>query len=168
MFSSSTFLSFLVLALVSTTTTNATPIQQHGQSPVLGIAAKINASGSKNLADIDRARLAALIARVKGGNYRTHGKRADGTVVATDTGVSYTANVGVGIPPTYCKPFRTLTPRIFRHLKQIPYSLTPAALTLGSGPINHTSRPKLRKIPITMSLLAMAVGTSLEKYTRIP
>ena len=104
MFSSSTFLSFLALAL-SATTTNATPIQQRGQSlGILGIAAKINASGFKNLADIDRARLAAMIAQGQGEISGTHAKRADGTVVATDSGVSYTANVGVGSPPTYCKP----------------------------------------------------------------
>jgi len=96
MFSSSTLLSFLVLAL----TVNATPIQQRNQNSALGLVAKINASGSKNLADIDRARVAGLIAQVQGGKSSTHGKRADGTVVATDDGVTYTANVGVGSPPT--------------------------------------------------------------------
>ena len=107
MFSSSTFLSFLVLAL-SAATTNATPIQQRGQGPtVLGITAKINASGFKNLADIDRARLAAMMAQVQDGNSGTHTKRKDGTVVATDNGVSYTANVGIGTPPTYCKPLHS-------------------------------------------------------------
>ena len=111
-FSSSTLLSFLVLAL-PTTTANATPIRQRSQNnPVLGLVAKINASGSKNLADIDRARLASLIARVQGGNSRTHGKRDDGTVVATDDGVTYTANVGVGNPPTNCKPFRSSSPSL--------------------------------------------------------
>ena len=107
MFSCSTLLSFLFLTL-STTTANATPIRQRSQNnPVLGLVAKINASGSKHLADIDRARLAGLITRVQGGNARA--KRTDGTVVAIDDGIGYSANVSVGSPPTNCKPCRSLS-----------------------------------------------------------
>ena len=108
MFLSSTLLSFLVLAL-STTTVNATPIQQRNQNSALGLVAKINASGSKTLADIDRARVAGLIAQVQGGKSSTHQRRADGTVVATDDGVTYTANVGVGTPPTDCELFHSFS-----------------------------------------------------------
>ena len=98
MLPSSTLLSFLVLAL--SITTNAKHPLRRGENLVLDLVTKIKGSGSKNIADIDRSRVADLIARAKGGNAR------EATLAVTNTGVTYTANVGVGSPPTNCKPFQ--------------------------------------------------------------
>ena len=168
MFPSSTLLSFLVLALSTTIVTNATPIQQPDQNFVLDFVAKLNANGSKNLADADRAHAASLIARAQSGNTGTNQKRLNGNLAVNDTGVTYTASVGIGSPPTKCKP--TCSPSDFRnfwHFRQIRSSSTPVARTLGSGPTNHTSRPALRKILVTPSQFPMAVGAFLEKNIRI-
>ncbi|EGO00888.1 hypothetical protein SERLA73DRAFT_178865 [Serpula lacrymans var. lacrymans S7.3] len=88
MFPSSALLSLL---LVAVSIVSATPVRR--EPATLSFVAKVNASGTSNLAEIDRARAQSLLQSV------TKGKR-DGTVSATTDGVSYTASIGVGTPPT--------------------------------------------------------------------
>ena len=102
MFPSSAFLSLLLLAVTSV---SATPIQRDTKRFSLAFAAKVNGTGSVNIADADRARAASLRAN---GLAKKNGKR-DGTVSVTNTAVTYTASVGVGSPPTQCRFTATLS-----------------------------------------------------------
>src|ERR1700732_742736 len=113
MFPSSTLLSLLFLLL---STTLASPVRRAPNIPVLSLASTINSvPAGKTVADIDRARAAALL---KNASAKKIGKRVDGPVIATDITVSYTASVGVGAPPTQCEllaslPATSLGPYVF-------------------------------------------------------
>jgi hypothetical protein len=90
MFQSSTLLS-LLFVLVSTAFSS--PVQRAPSNNILSLASKINpVQAGKTVAEIDRARVAALLGA------KTNGK----PVVLTDMTVSYTASVGVGSPATEC------------------------------------------------------------------
>ncbi|KAF7980823.1 hypothetical protein HWV62_36446 [Athelia sp. TMB] len=91
MFPSSALLS---LALVAISSVAASPIQRDTGKFSLAFAAKVNATGSQNIAEHDRARAAALRQNAQSGN----AKRS--TVSVDNTAVTYTASVGVGSPAT--------------------------------------------------------------------
>lgn len=95
MFPSSALLSLLLLAVTSV---SSTPIKRDAKKFSLEFAAKVNVTGSANIADADRARAAALRTNALAKN----GKR-DGTVSVTNAAVTYTASVGVGSPATQCQ-----------------------------------------------------------------
>jgi len=89
----STLLSLLLVGVAS-----ASPVLQRDGNPVtLQFAHHVKAlNGTKNLAQIDRTRAKVLVDTVTG---------AKGHVVSVgikNTGVTYTAQVGVGSPPTQC------------------------------------------------------------------
>jgi len=93
MFPSTAILS-LLLAAVST----ATPIQRHSNGVTLGFVHKVHAlHGSKNLAEIDRARASAFVHNAQGKKATFNGKVV--SVGVTNTAVTYTAKIGVGSPP---------------------------------------------------------------------
>ncbi|KAF7982214.1 hypothetical protein HWV62_29404 [Athelia sp. TMB] len=91
MFPSSALLSLALLAISSVA---ASPIQRNTGKFSLAFAARVNATGSRNIAEHDRARAAALRQNAQSGN----AKRA--TVSIDNAVVTYTASVGVGSPPT--------------------------------------------------------------------
>lgn len=96
MFPSSALLSLLLLAVTSV---SATPIKREANKFSLAFAAKVNGTGSTNIANSDRARAAALR---KNALAKNNGKR-DGSVSVTNTAVTYTASVGIGSPATQCQ-----------------------------------------------------------------
>lgn len=98
MFSSATFLSLLLLT-VSTAEArmNASPIQRdpgQGANPVLAVASRVAALGTKNLLQLDLQRVASLV-------HNASGKRA-GNAPVSNSGVVFDANVTVGIPGAQC------------------------------------------------------------------
>lgn len=98
MFPSSALLS---LALAAVSAVSAVPMKEQRDASkfTLAFAANVNATGSSNLAQMDRARAAALRSNALA---RKNGKRAD-SVSVKNTAVTYTASVGVGSPATDCK-----------------------------------------------------------------
>ena len=94
MFPSKTFLSLL---LVTFSLVDASPLSRHTGRNTLSIARRISErkSGTLSIAEIDRARARAKIQAGK------LGKR-DESVSVTNAFVGYTAQVGVGNPPTSC------------------------------------------------------------------
>ncbi|KIM81111.1 hypothetical protein PILCRDRAFT_821935 [Piloderma croceum F 1598] len=92
-------LSLLLIAVSLGSSVTASPTPRDSKA-TLAFARSFNLSGTgfQNIADADRARAQALIssARVKGGQ----NKRAVSSILVTNTAVTYTANVGVGTPPT--------------------------------------------------------------------
>ena len=95
MLSSSIFLALSLGLLAS-----ATPVDVKRDSKItLSFAAKVNATGIRNLAAADRARAAAHFHGKHPGN---SARDVDMDVDVLNTGVTYTASVGVGSPPTYC------------------------------------------------------------------
>jgi saccharopepsin len=97
MFSSSSVLSLLFIAVFSA---YASPINIGENTIKLGFGCKINALGSTaTLPQIDRARAVSLIQSA------SQSKRSGGqSITVTNSVVTYTASVGVGSPPTQCKP----------------------------------------------------------------
>ena len=82
---------------------SATPVARDARVFSLPISGKINSTGPgfRTIADADRARASTLRSQALSG----HAKR--GNVPVTNSGVTYTASVGVGSPPVDCK-FLTL------------------------------------------------------------
>lgn len=74
---------------------------------LLSLSRHFNVTGSHNILQSDQARARHLKARVAGKNLVSPVNSP-----ATNQGVLYTANVGVGDPPTYCKFFSTLSQEI--------------------------------------------------------
>src|ERR1700683_5210676 len=98
MFPSSTLLSLL---LVAASAVHATPIKRDlNNLQILSFTSKINTIGGKTLAELDRARASALRANALGNANRKH---AADSVFVNNTGVTYTASVGVGSPATQCE-----------------------------------------------------------------
>jgi len=90
----STVLSLLLFAVFSA---DAFPIKHDSNKVKLPFAYKINAIGpGATLAGLDRARAASFIQSAKS-------KRDGESFSVTNTYVTYTANVGVGSPPTDCR-----------------------------------------------------------------
>lgn len=99
MFLSSSLLS-LLLVVASVANVGAAPCQR-GTTSILHFAAKISNVGVKNVADIDRQRVAhhrAISQFNKGSS-----KRNSIEGVTDPTAVQYTASVGIGSPATQCK-----------------------------------------------------------------
>lgn len=94
---------FLSLLLVSVTF--AIPVIQRDTSPVtLGFAHHVKAlKGARNIAQIDRARAKKLVDNVSGTTDKTVSAVAPVSVGADNSVLIYTAQVGVGSPPTKCK-----------------------------------------------------------------
>ncbi|KIJ65854.1 hypothetical protein HYDPIDRAFT_87296 [Hydnomerulius pinastri MD-312] len=90
MFPSKALLSFLLVALSAV---DATPLRRDTGKATLSFAAKVNAAGVANVAAADKARAAAMR------QASHHGKRSESFDI-TNAAVSYTAQVGVGNPPT--------------------------------------------------------------------
>lgn len=106
MFSSSSLLSLLLVAAFAVNV-DASPCQRRASTStsILNFAAKINTVGLKNVAEIDRLRVAHH--RATGLLSNGTGKR-DGVEGVTDpTAVQYTASVGVGSPATQCECLRS-------------------------------------------------------------
>jgi hypothetical protein len=118
MFASPTLLSYLLLALHALSTF-AAPVQIVGRNdrPSLAFSARVNALDPINIAEIDRARAAAI--RAKAAAYSNAQNRratvgadvdvdgisisiSDHNVYIENGALYYTANVGVGNPPTKC------------------------------------------------------------------
>jgi hypothetical protein len=81
---------------------SATPVARDARVFSLPISGKLSTSsagpGFRTIADADRARASALRSQALSG----HAKR-NGNVPVMNTGVTYTAAVGVGSPPVDCK-----------------------------------------------------------------
>jgi len=87
---------FQVLTLLSLSVW-ASPYPRGGsKTATLKLAVRINSNGIKNIADADRVRVRTL-------QQDSHNPSID----ATNAGVIYTAEIGVGNPSTYCKPLVT-------------------------------------------------------------
>ena len=96
------FTSTLILSLLAAVFSAATPIQRHSSGVTLGFVHKVHAlHGSKNLAQIDRARASALIHNTQNNKAVFNGRVI--SVAMTNTAVTYTAQVGVGSPPVECE-----------------------------------------------------------------
>ena len=92
MFPSKALLSLILIAL---TAVDASPLSRRTGKATLSFATKINKRGTLNIAEQDRARAQAM---KQAGQLR----KRSASFSITDTGVSYTAEVGVGNPPTSC------------------------------------------------------------------
>jgi saccharopepsin len=89
----------ILLSLLLVSVAFASPVIQRGSNPVtLEFAHHVKAlNGTKNLAQIDRARAKKLVNNVSA---------ASGKVTSVDVSnavVSYTTQIGVGSPPTQCE-----------------------------------------------------------------
>jgi len=95
MFSSSV-LSLLIFVVSSV---HASPITVDVNTVKLGFGCKINALGSSaTLPELDRERAVSLVESA------SQGKRSGGkSITVKNSVVTYTAQVGVGSPPTKCK-----------------------------------------------------------------
>ena len=87
----------LLLTLISLAAVDASPLSRSSGKGTLSFATRINKSGELNIAEKDRARAQAL-------KDTAHlSKRAVvSSINVTNEAVSYTAQVGIGSPPTYC------------------------------------------------------------------
>ena len=94
MFPSKTLLS---LTLIAFSLVDASPLSRHTGKNTLSVARRVNErkSGTLSIAEIDRARAQA---KIQGGKL----SKRDESVSVTNTAVTYTAQVGVGNPPTSC------------------------------------------------------------------
>jgi cathepsin E len=93
------FTSTVILSLLLATISSATPIERNSNNVNLEFVTKIAALDGKTLAEIDRERASEYLKHSFGSN-------AAGKVISTgvtNTGVTYTAKVGVGSPPTQCE-----------------------------------------------------------------
>ena len=87
----------LSLILISLAAVDASPLSRSTGKATLSFATRINENGVTNIAEKDRARAQAL-------KDAAHlGKRAaPESISVTNTGVTYTAQVGVGSPAKNC------------------------------------------------------------------
>ncbi|KAJ3555659.1 hypothetical protein NM688_g2453 [Phlebia brevispora] len=86
---------------IATTVVMASPTTVHKRSPIsLPFAKVINATGVLNIVAHDLARYKALRSPAKSATSQDSVISAP----ADDIGMSYIASVGVGTPPTFCKP----------------------------------------------------------------
>ena len=87
----------LLVFLISLAAVDASPLSRSSGKGTLSFATRINKSGELNIAEKDRARAQAL-------KDTAHlSKRAIlPSANVTNTAMWYTAQVGIGIPPTYC------------------------------------------------------------------
>lgn len=92
MFPSKAFLSLVLLTL---SVVDATSLRRQTDKATLGFATRINARGMPNIAEKDRARAQAMKQASR------LGKRSTTFNVANSI-VTYTAEVGVGVPATTC------------------------------------------------------------------
>lgn len=92
-----TSLSFLLLPALAFFSLSARALPHSRTTPratTLKLAVRINSYGVKSIVDVDRARAKSL-QEDSGGS----------SISAANAGVIYTADIGVGTPPTYCKLF---------------------------------------------------------------
>lgn len=87
----------LVLILVALTAVDASLVSRNSGKATLKFATRMNAGGTINIAEKDRARARAM---KQAGQL---GKRTTFEVNAINNGTTYVAEVGVGSPPTSCK-----------------------------------------------------------------
>lgn len=87
MFSSKTLLSLIFCTLSAV---DASPLTRQTGPATLSFATKVNQRGASNIAEADRARVQAM---KQGG---------DGSVSVTNIQVTYTIEMGIGEPATYC------------------------------------------------------------------
>jgi hypothetical protein len=88
------FLLLPALAFLSLSVRASPHSQTLPRTAALKLAARINSNGIKHIAAADRARARALLA----------GRSGDSSSInATNTGMLYTVDIGVGSPPTDCK-----------------------------------------------------------------
>jgi len=90
-------LSFLFLPALAFFSLSARALPHSRTTPrvaTLKLAVRINSYGVKSIADVDRARAKSLQEDSSGSS-----------ISAANSGMIYTADIGVGTPPTYCKLF---------------------------------------------------------------
>lgn len=92
MFSSKMLLSLILITL---TVVDASPLNRRTGKATLSFATRINERGTLSIVEMDRARAQAM---KQAGQL---GKRS-ASLSVTNTGVVYTAQVGIGSPPTDC------------------------------------------------------------------
>jgi hypothetical protein len=102
--------------IVLATGVAATPIvNRDSQASIsLPITKKLNTTGRIDFVQRDQDRLrnlANVAARVTGNEFSVTTLGAMPDVSLDDTGVTYTTNIGIGSPPTYCEPFQFLPSR---------------------------------------------------------
>lgn len=93
----STSLSFLLLSALAFFSLSARALPHSRTTPraaTLKLAVRINSYGVKSIADADRARAKFL-----------QEDRSGLSISAANAGIIYTADIGVGTPPTNCKLF---------------------------------------------------------------
>jgi saccharopepsin len=91
------FVALLYLLLVALPT-DASPLHRYAANPTLSFIARVNAKLGPNIAETDRARAQTM----KQAGHKT--KRAGSSSFSINNAVvTYTAQVGVGSPPTNCK-----------------------------------------------------------------
>ena len=88
----------LSLILITLTAVDASPLSRRTGKATLSFATKINKRGTLNIAEQDRARAQAMKQATATGQLR----KRSASFSITDAGVFYTAEVGVGNPPTSC------------------------------------------------------------------
>ena len=86
----------LSLVLIALTAVDANPVGRRTGKATLSFATKINGRGTLNIVGQDRARAQAMKQAGK------LGKRSGTSFSVANTGVSYTADVGIGNPSTNC------------------------------------------------------------------
>lgn len=98
MFPSKALFSLTLVTLV-VTLTEAVSVGRRTGKATLSFATRINGLGDRNLAEMDHARVQALLRQGGGGQVAKRSAPEDGI---TNNMFSYLAQVGVGSPPTNC------------------------------------------------------------------
>ena len=88
----------LSLILITLTAVDASPLSRGTGKATLGFATKINKRGTLNIVQQDRARAQAMKQATATSQLRKRSASFD----ITNTGLTYTAEVGIGSPPTNC------------------------------------------------------------------
>jgi saccharopepsin len=81
----------LALAFLSLSARASSHLRTTSRTAALKLAVRIDSNGMKNIAAADRDRARALL---RGGG--------SSSISATNAVIIYTADIGVGSPPTYC------------------------------------------------------------------